>query len=182
MDIERVFLDLGMHNCEGLKHFKKELNIDSSWKVHTFEPNSNLDNTCWDTLGLDVTLHRKGVWTETGTFEFLMFGENGLSQGAYITPVGDKKYIDYHSKMLVECINFIEFLKQFENVEVYIKMDIEWAEYAIITKMLDEGWNNNIKKMWVEWHGQHSDKYIQEASELKTRIKNETNTQMFDWI
>ena len=69
MDIERVFLDLGMHNCEGLKHFKKELNIDSSWKVHTFEPNSNLDNTCWDTLGLDVTLHRKGVWTETGLFK-----------------------------------------------------------------------------------------------------------------
>jgi hypothetical protein len=84
--------------------------------------------------------------------------------------------------MSVECINLIEFLKQFEDVEVYIKMDIEWAEYAIITKMLDEGWNNNIKKMWVEWHGQHSDKYIQEASELKTRIKNETNTEMFDWI
>ena len=122
------------------------------------------------------------MWTETGTFEFLMFGENGLSQGAYITPVGDKKYSDYHSKMSVECINLIEFLKQFETFEVYIKMDIEWAEYAIITKMLDEGWNNNIKKMWVEWHGQHSDKYIQEASELKTRIKNETNTEMFDWI
>ena len=46
--------------------------------------------------------------------------------------------------------------------------------------MLDEGWNNNIKKMWVEWHGQHFDKYIIDASNLKNRVKNETNTQIFD--
>lgn len=183
MDIKKVFLDLGTHNCEGLKYFKKELDIDETWEVHAFEPNYTLDNLCWNTLGLNVTLHRSAVWIEDGDFELHLFGKDGLSQGAYIGKIGDRNYSDYHSRIPIKCINFIQFLKQFGNdKELYIKMDIEWAEYDIIKTMLAEGWKDNIKAMWVEWHGQNYEEHIKAADQLKRQIKEQTNTKLFNWI
>lgn len=182
MDIKKVFLDLGTHNCEGLTHFKNELNIDKSWEVHAFEPNPKLDMECLNNMNLNIDLHKAGVWIEAGTFEFKMFGKDGLSQGGYIAPIGTPEYGDFHSNTTVNCINLLEFLDQFDNDEVYIKMDIEWAEFAIIEALLNKGWKQNIKRIWIEWHGQHITEYIDKANDLKTRIRQISNTEVLDWI
>lgn len=151
-----VFLDLGTHSCQGLTHFiQRELKADNTWEIHTFEPNPLLDPTeCVKFLNLDITLHREAVWINNGTVVFGQYGPDGTSQGSLIRETGgDKYYHDYFSETEVKCIDFIKFVNLFKDREsVYIKMDIEWSEYAILTKMLETGWPTNIKKIWVEFH------------------------------
>ena len=153
---QNVFLDLGTHNCQGLTHFiQRELNADSTWEIHTFEPNPLLDpSECVKHLNLDITLHRKAVWIYDGRITFGQYGEDGTSQGSLIRETkGDKHYHDYFSETEVDCINFIEFVNSFKNrSSLYIKMDIEWSEYTILKEMLKSGWPTNIKKLWVEFH------------------------------
>ena len=184
MDLKKVYLDLGMHNCEGLRHFIEMLSIDESWIIHSFEPNPKLNGDCITKLpNVNVQLHRSAVWVNDGDHVFKMFGNEGLSQGGYLEPIGDRRYSDYHSETIVSCVNLIEFLKQFDEThELYIKMDIEWAEYTILPELLKSGWPSNIKKLWVEWHGQHFNEFIDKAKKIKTDIKETTDTQLFDWI
>jgi FkbM family methyltransferase len=156
-----VFLDLGTHSCQGLTHFiQRELKADSSWEIHTFEPNPLLDPTeCVKALNLDITLHREAVWVNNGTVIFGQYGPDGTSQGSLVRETkGDKHYRDYHSETEVNCIDFVEFVNSFRDREaVFIKMDIEWSEYLILRKMLETGWSDNIKKIWVEFHDQNQE-------------------------
>ena len=181
---KNVFLDLGTHDCQGLHQFSSSiLPIDETWEVHTFEPNSLLHPVkCIEQFGFDVTTHLKAVWVKNGTSVFKQYGDDGTSQGSLLDETnGDKEYHDYHSSIEVETIDFYEFVKTFKiHQEVYIKMDIEWSEYQIIEDMLLRGWPQNIKHIWIEWHGMNHKFYRNKANFLINEIRSE-GCEVTDW-
>lgn len=174
---KKVFLDLGTHGCQGLHSFVSTiLHIDSGWEVHTFEPNSLLHPVkCIEQFGFDVTAHPKAVWIRNGRSVFKQYGDDGTSQGSLLEETnGDKEYHDYHSSIEVDTIDFYEFVKTFKpHQEIYIKMDIEWSEYQVIEDMLFRGWPQNIKHIWIEWHGINHKLYRNKANFLMNEIRSE---------
>jgi len=184
-DIKKVFLDLGCHRCQGLHHFiNHELKIDTSWEIHTFEPNPliDIDNCTNQFPKHNITKHRSAVWTKNGKIVFKQYGNDGTSQGSLIADTqGDKTYGDYYSETEIQCIDLYEFIKSFpENSEIYIKMDVEWAEYELIPYMLKMGWPKNIKKIWIEWHTAGDEKYKETIKQLTDQIKS-NGTVAIDW-
>ena len=173
---KNVFLDLGTHGCQGLHSFiTSQLPIDSTWEIHTFEPNPLLHPvTCIDQFkDLDITVHDKAIWVNEGTSIFKQYGDDGTSQGSLLEETkGDKEYHDYHSSIEVKTIDFYEFITRFEDYQdIYIKMDIEWAEYTVIEDLLIQGWHKNIKHLWVEWHGINQDFFINKSKFLMEQIR-----------
>ena len=184
-DKKNIFLDLGTHECQGLNHFiNYELGIDSTWEIHTFEPNPliNIDKCIDNFKNLNITFHRKAVWIKDGNTIFKQYGDNGTSQGSLLEETeGGKSYGDYYNQTEVECIDIYKFIKSLdENSNIYIKMDVEWAEYEIINHMLILGWPKNIKKIWVEWHNTHDEVYRKNSELLKNKIE-EHKTKVINW-
>jgi FkbM family methyltransferase len=184
-NMKNIFLDLGTHECQGLNHFiNYELDIDNMWEIHTFEPNPLIDvEKCIENFThYNITVHRKAVWIKTGKVIFKQYGDNGTSQGSLLEETeGGKTYADYYSQTEVDCINLYEFIQSLDlNSNIYIKMDVEWAEYEIINHMLSLGWPKNIKKIWIEWHNIHDDEYRKKSEILKSKIE-EHKTKVINW-
>lgn len=189
---KNIFLDLGTHHCQGLTQFVSNiLPIDKTWEIHSFEPNPLIDvdlhyknNNFLQSKGLNVTFHRKAVWVEEGEFTFKMYGHDGCSLGSLLKKTkGDGLYKDYYSSSVVECIDFWNFINtKFKAPDnIYIKMDVEWAEYFLLQDMLERGWPQNIVKMWIEFHGMHDTSYVSKAGELIKQIQSNYSTEIVLW-
>lgn len=177
---KNIFIDMGAHEQQGLGQFIPKLNIDSSWEIHCFEPNSVLDlnNRFPD---LNVTVHNKAVWKEDGVIHLNLYGADKKSQGSIVVgSEGSDVLIDLYDVIKVPSIDAYKFLKLFdENDNIYIKMDIEWSEYDVLEHILDNGWIKGIKGIWVEWHGlqyetcsTRKEAIIQRAREHGIEIQN----------
>lgn len=179
-DSKKVFIDLGTHNCQGLNHFiNQELSITNEWEIHTFEPNPliNVEDCVNNFKDLNITLHKKAAWIKDDNVIFKQYGVDGTSQGSLLEETnGGKEYMDYYGEVEIPCIDFYKFIKDFDDTsEVYIKMDIEWSEYEIINKMLEQGWSKNIKKIWIGWHNTNN-AYFKSKSEFLMKEIEKNNT------
>jgi FkbM family methyltransferase len=182
----KIFIDCGTNYCQGLAHFIDNLKIDHTWQVHSFEANPKVASQCLESDKFTINFHNKAVWTQNGFVNFKQFGDDGKSSGSLIAETGgDKGYADHHADITVESIDFYEFVSQFKEDEVYVKMDIEHAEYDILEDMVKRGWPKNIKEMWVEWHARMPhDANHDFFSERKKNILNslaDCGTVLHDW-
>ena len=59
-------------------------------------------------------------------------------------------------------------------------MDIEWAEYKVINHIIQNGWPDNIKEMWIEWHGMNDNENVIKKENLIQQIKS--TTKLNTWI
>jgi len=176
-DAKKIFIDLGTHECQGLRKFIDKLNIDDSWDIYCFEPNPRVNTKLHiDQLNhSNIHLYKKAVWTKSGRVIFNMHGEDGVSQGSLIEETEEGKwYNDYHSSEIIECIDILEIFNMFNNNQnIYIKMDIEWAEYKILDYILQkQAWPGNIKKIWIEWHGLDNPVHKNKAESLTKSIRS----------
>ena len=178
---KNVFLDMGMHEQQGLGQFINILNIDPSWEVHCFEPNNllSLQNRFTD---LNVTIHNKAVWTHDGVIHLNLYGADRKSQGSIVVgSAGSDELIDLYDVIEIPCIDTFNFLSAFNSEDnVYIKMDIEWSEYDVLESLLAKGWPKNIRKIWVEWHGLGTGNCAERKEKIIEQIKS-YNTEVENW-
>jgi FkbM family methyltransferase len=188
--MKKVFIDCGYHLGEGLHKFTELLNINSDWDVYAFEANPYCDiNNKVIQHSFTVNAYNKAVWIEDGKAMF-----NCENQVASRSPKNMSTHeldgwgscLDvinsahsYETQVLVETIDFSKFLKQFSDNEVYIKMDIEGAEFEVLRKCINDKTYKIINTLWVEWH----DVDIEiESSETILEIKNNlTGVNILDW-
>ena len=52
----------------------------------------------------------------------------------------------------VECFDFSEWVKQFKDDYLLVKMDIEGAEFPVLEKMLSDGTAGYMDKILCEFH------------------------------
>lgn len=173
--MKNVFIDCGFHHGEGLTHFIDMLGIDQTWEVHCFEPNPEC-HTLERIRGLMelclsdrlVFPHRKAVWIKDGTVNFSQENWEISNSGSPKNPCVldgwascitelNKAWPGLMPPIEVPCIDFSKFLLErrvfhFGKCEIYCKMDIEGAEFAVLRKMLKDGTVKYFKKLWVEFH------------------------------
>jgi FkbM family methyltransferase len=175
--MKKIFLDLGSNRFQGLENiFIKKLNIDPSWIIQAYEPNK----TVYDLAVRDLQRTRSLLRNYPNfVFKNAAIGDcNGFSQIKNIIQYAgrDNEIVDgdaggsslvedilWHQKNVkfeVETVSVIdindvinELIATHGNeIEIYIKCDIEGYEYRVVERMLQSSHLKNIKQIFIEWH------------------------------
>lgn len=128
--------------------------------------------------GVRFNIYPSAVWIHDGTVQFSQenweISKSGSPKnpcvldgwGSCITEI-NKAWPGLAPPIEVPCIDFSKFVTVaawatlhpnahhsigITEPEIYCKMDIEGAEFAVLRKMLKDGSINFIKKLWVEFH------------------------------
>ncbi len=156
----RILIDLGAYDGDSLialEYWKFD-------KVYAFEPNPRFKE---DLEKLDVEFSNKVAWIEDGTVMFSVDG-NDLAYGSTVM----KSKATYNNRTATEMksFDFSEWLKQFRNDDVTVKMDIEGAEFPILNKMIKDGTDEIVKDLHVEFHANKVREYT--TTDVHALIKN----------
>ncbi len=151
--MSRVVVDLGCASrnlCDSLTELAREYRPDI---IYGFDPFADPSQTEAD--GVPVKVETKVAWVYDGTIPFL---EDGT--GSRISTYSDP----------VPCFDFVPWLKRLcgDYDEVFVKMDIEGAEYELIGRMLDADVDKLVDYLLVEWHGVH---WETESAALVERLR-----------
>jgi FkbM family methyltransferase len=156
----KYFFDLGSHHGEGLIYFADKFKMDENWIIHTFEPNTLsfkvIEN--FQYKDLNIVKHNLGVWVEDTTLEFRAETTHtvngGARDGAGSTFITGENWQtksqanwgggDYEETYLVKVIDFNSLLLELKNPEyIFVKIDIEGSEYAVIKRLIEGGYEAN---------------------------------------
>jgi FkbM family methyltransferase len=144
-----VFIDGGAHLGETVAAFEKsKLFRKHPWKVVSFEPNPELVQRIPPRPYL--TVMSRAIWDTDAEIEFHFSPLNtpGGSVVATFVPQPEMKAVK------VQAIDFGRWLKQNYRKDdvIYVKMDIEGAEYPVLEKMLRDGSMTYVDKLYIEFH------------------------------
>ena len=88
----------------------------------------------------------------------------------------DKPFVE------IECVDFIDYLKNIENNIALLKMDIEGAEVEILERIIDEGLHKKIGKIYAETHERFSHRIAVKTVNLRSRlVKENINNINLNW-
>jgi FkbM family methyltransferase len=173
--MKKIFIDCGFHHGEGLKFFIAALHIDHTWEVHCFEPNpechmlERLPEFADVLSDRSVFPHSEAVWIADGKMKFSQENWEISKSGSAPNPCVldgwascltdlNKAWPGLQKPIEVDAIDFAKFLLHrrvhyFGKCEIYCKMDIEGAEFAVLRHLINKGGGiTYIKKLWVEFH------------------------------
>ena len=189
--IKKIFLDLGTNLGQGLREFEKKFSLlnNQEWKIFCFEPNNDIDlNSLFPNVN-NIEYCNKAVWIEDTVLKFRKQGHKDdklIGLGSKIECV-EKKYNPLNCVYKiddVEAINFSNFLlnlkSKYPNASIYIKMDIEGAEFEVIDHLIKNGSINLIEELYCECHGrfrfpleiQKNEKIKKEIFDLEISLKD----------
>lgn len=145
-----VFIDGGANVGQTVLSFEKsKLFTKHPWSVVSFEPNPELvpklPKRPW------LTVREEAIWTRDEPLEF---------QFAPVEPLGGSvvssvvKFPEMKT-LKVKAIDFGHWLERTYRKEdvIYVKFDIEGAEYPVIEQMLHDGTIKMIDRFYIEFHG-----------------------------
>lgn len=174
----KYFLDFGAHKLEGLSEFTEKLNIDTEWIVQSYEPNifvyeqaqKNAEKVkdkykkfilqqkaIMNENGFVSFNCHKGSWKDETKTEYM----DGMTTGGNVLDFNPHMDIGNHvvfdsEQVEVECIDVDDILRNIcetdDKAEIYIKCDIEGAEFAVLPRIIESSYAKNIKEMYIEWH------------------------------
>ena len=162
--INNIFLDLGTNLGQGLKKFHEKFNLlnHPEWLIYCFEPNNEINIETLFPNTNNIIYENKAIWIEDKWLEFRKQGHNkdnlnGLgSKLECVEKITNPSNCHYKID-LVQGIDFSKILKElkkkYPNTDIYVKMDIEGAEFEVINHLIQEKTINYIKELYCECHG-----------------------------
>jgi FkbM family methyltransferase len=162
----KIFLDLGTHFGQGLNQFIHMLNIDDFWQIYSFEANpvtfnlfngfKKYENTKLNIKFLNQVISAKNGKTIINVETPPNEGETGMGSSIMEltewNPWGGALGENFKTKYEIDCIDFSEFVNNFNDAEIFCKMDIEGAEFEVLEKMILNKSIFKINKIWIEFH------------------------------
>jgi len=145
-----VFIDGGAHLGESYTAFRKtNLYSRHSWDIVAIEANPKLIPRLPKAPRLRIL--NKAIWTADGKLDFHMesetSGANTLYRSRYPEGFG-------LTTIAVESFDFSQWVGQEFSTDDYVilSLDVEGAEFPVLTKMLQDGTLNRIDRLYVEFH------------------------------
>lgn len=171
-----TYIDLGAYNGDTVEQFinwGQLLGDISECKIYGFEPNYKF-KPAWDDVIARQSQHVKSI-------EFIpkaaWIDNDGIILSEYENPTGSsvmdaKKDWDKGTKRKVPSIDFSDWLLQFAGEEIYIKIDIEGAEYPLLRKMIEDGTDLLCDLIFIEWHAEKmGDQYKKDQKYIEKNLK-----------
>lgn len=148
--VRYAFIDGGAHLGETVLSFEKtKLFQKHPWSVVSFEPNPELVPQIPKRPFL--TVMPNAIWTKDEELEFHFSHHETLGGSVMNTYVA----LPEMNTVKVKAIDFGQWLKRTYRKEdvVYVKLDIEGAEYPVLEQMLQDGTMALVDKLFIEFHG-----------------------------
>jgi len=170
--MKNLFLDCGSNLGQGFEEFKNMFGIDNI-DYHLFEPNP----FCFQELTKKysqvsyITLHNTAVGIEDKTVQFY-YKNNFDVGGTVVFEHGNNLFSNTRSHLTsVTCINLINHIQHVLKFydKIFMKLDIESAEYDILEKLIETKLIHNLSKLFVEFHSQYMDPETKKYYELRER-------------
>jgi FkbM family methyltransferase len=146
-----VFIDGGAHLGETVLAFEKStLFTKHPWSIVSFEPNPELSPLI--PKRPELTLHEEAIWAKDEDLDF-RFAEEQTLGGSVVASVIKMPHM---KTAKVHAIDFSQWLARTYRKDdvVYLKFDIEGAEYPVLEKMLKDGTMALIDRLYIEFHGE----------------------------
>lgn len=174
----KYFLDLGTHKFEGLMEFIPKKNIDNTFSVKCYEPNTTIfekskeqlpningkfhsfthnNLAVMDYTGTITFNEHKGAWKNFDKNEYVDNYTTG-SNCIDINPAFDagNYFVFDIVSTTIGCIDINEIIydivKNDPTPEIYIKCDIEGSEFKVLPRLLSSPFIKTVKQIYVEWH------------------------------
>ncbi len=181
MSGKNIFLDCGGHFGEGLLALIDKYKMDSTWIIHTFEPNPaalvKLEETVKSLPQLNITLHKGAVLDFDGVAKFSVqtnsTGAGSIDALMNSGVCADPNSISFRPHDTIINVKATDIsgmvLKYSPEDTIILKLDVEGSEFRILRKLLKDGLMSRIKHLYIEWH----DIYMtSETNETKTNLLN----------
>jgi|SRR6185436_634027 len=163
-----IYIDLGCNNGKTIIDFYK--NHDRSIKSIGIDPLGEKYPKEWDAIRLEYgTLFMKRAALDfNGEIEF-----SERSDDVKSSVMKEKIRFKNGRIYTVDCFDFADYIKYIKKHRIYLRMDIEGAEYPVLIKMIKDGMMERVEFLEVEWHSRKmtDPKYAQQEKEIKEFIK-----------
>lgn len=174
--MKHIFVDLGAFDGDSIRSFMqmKDLPVEpSKFSIFAFEPNPKFEQALKElqkSLENFIMFRPEAAWIEEGT---MTFAKDEAESPMGSTLMKSKAEIwGKASHIEVKTFDFTEYVKQFIDDYLIVKMDIEGAEFPILQKMHDEGTDSIMNELWVEMHPNKVRDYTTTYSnELKAKLR-----------
>lgn len=178
-----IFVDLGCYDGDTVEQFRnwRKLAFPDKhlWHIYAFDPNPAFHET-WQTKD-DAQTHfyQKAAWTEDGEQDFALEDSNTPFGSTLMQ--GKRKVWDSGIFIKVETFDFSEWLKQFEDDFVVVKMDVEGAEFPILDKMIRDGTIQIPDKLLVEFHPNKVAEYTTDDKNRLVKLIQGLGVDILEW-
>jgi FkbM family methyltransferase len=171
--MRKIFIDCGAYDGASVRKFKHEHPDEFlEWEIHSFEA----DLTCWPEWPVEgIEVKKKAVWIYDGEVNFHVPGKktasSSINRWTSLKPYR------------VECIDLSFWIQSNFDKEDYIflKMDVEGAEYQILEKMEADGTLSYINEIGGEFHNKKCGVSKERDEFFKNLLKEKYNLDWIDW-
>lgn len=178
-----VFIDLGCYDGDTIEEFKNWRKLafpdKEDWIIYAFDPNPKWIDK-WETMKDGKTFFNlKAAWIENTEMDFAV-DSSDTPLGSTLMP-GKHKIWDKSKKITVQAFDFSEWVKQFKDDYIVVKMDTEGAEFPILDKMIKDGTITIPDKLLVEFHPNKVIEYTTEFKNKLVQLIKDLNVDILEW-
>jgi FkbM family methyltransferase len=179
-NMAKYFIDCGAHCGESILTAKQRFGLDII--VISFEPVPGLAKQLQEIYkdNPTVNIQNSAVWINNDIKRFHLSEEytDGSSLLTSLNNLREEHYIE------ISCFDLSFWIKETFTSDDYIilKLDIEGAEYEVLSKMIKDGTINMINEFWGEWHDMKiNDKHTLNLSKKVYKYLKDNNIEFKDW-
>lgn len=176
---DKIFLDCGGNDGCSVRRFLATFPAAKDFTIHTFEPNPAFASHYRKFANL--SFHNEAVWISDGHLPFY-FSKTDRQDGSSLYRNKKSGNLDKENYLNVKCIDFSSWIMDNFSRDQYIilKMDIEGAEYEVLSKMVRDGTMEYINKLFIEFHFEKIDIAPEHHTELLDQL-NRFDCKILAW-
>ena len=181
--MKTIFIDGGARIGESLDLYVRHQPKLLGCEIHLFECNPSHQHTLHNLTNqypnYNIFIHEMALWNMTGEQNFYFSIDQWGDLGCTLDKT-KRERLDLNSPLVVKTTQLSEFLKNFDKTDyIIIKLDIEGAEWEVVSDLINSEQILMVDELYVEWHDVFFDKDFSslrnKLNEYKHLIYNEWN-------
>ena len=170
---KKIFIDCGGHDGCSVRFFRKNYDKNEEFDIISLEPNPNFSK-CYDDFKKHE-FYEAAAWIKDEELS-LYLGKSRYTGSSSVIKDKDDFKINKNNPLTVKAVSLERLLREktSEDDLIFLKMDIEGAEYEVLESLFETGLIRRIDRLFIEWHSTKLKKrkeYTTREKDLKRKLK-----------